>query len=230
MAEEFNTYEEALEAAADLKVEISDVFKPQASRQKKIFEGLFKDRKNKDLTFARDMILYQAGYPDEDSIARISKFRDQLAGFIEIYEALGLLDNANLFFAEVGIGVELNAASTPYSERFAEIPDKIRTVWDNEFFGEEIPFQGSEILSKVVNNAKTTQFDVNALTREIDEIAEDVEIKFGVKKGAFKKAVEMKFAEKTGKSVEEKIEKIEEGRKALDKALAPFIGEEDEQG
>lgn len=224
---QFDTYEEALEAAADLKVEIADVFKPQLARQSKIFQGLWKPWKNKDLTFVRDIMLYQAGYPQEDSRAKIEGFRDKLAALVHIYDALDLLENLNKYLADLGVKVEVTDEAV-FKNSIYSPKDKVKECWDAQFFGEDMATSGPEVLSMLIENAKTTKFDINAIEQQIDEIADQVEIDFGVKKSAFKRAVDIQYTEKIGKSVDEKIEAIEESRKALDKALAPFIGEEDE--
>lgn len=221
----FETYEEALGAAADLKVEIADVFKPQIARQAKIFQGLWKPWKGKDLAFVRDIMLYQAGYPQEDSRAKIEGFRDKLAALVHIYDSLDLLDNLNGYFAELGLRVEVTNPSV-FNTSVYDVKGKIKEAWDAQFFGEEMPVEGPEILSKILDIAKITKFDINVIEQQIDEIAEQVECDFDVAKSAFKRAVSLMVAEKTGKSVEEKLEAIEESRKAIDKALIPFTGEE----
>ena len=221
----FESYEEALSAAADLKVEIADVFKPQISRQSKIFQGLWKPWKGKDLAFVRDIMLYQAGYPQEESRAKIEGFRDKLAALVHIYDALDNLDNLNSYFAELGLRVEVTNSSV-FNQSLYETPPKVKEQWDNQFFGEDLPAPAPEALAKLVAISKITKFDINAIEQQIDEIAEEVEIEFNVKKSAFKRAIQLSVAEKMGKSVEEKLEAIEDSRKALDKALIPFTGEE----
>ena len=222
----FETYEEALGAAADLKVEIADVFKPQISRQSKIFQGLWKPWKGKDLAFVRDIMLYQAGYPQEESRAKIEGFRDKLAALVHIYDALGNLENLNSYFAELGLSVEVTNPSI-FNAALHEIAPKVQEQWDGQFFGETLSATPPEALSRLVDISKITKFDINAIEQQIDEIAEEVEIEFNVKKSAFKRAIQLSVAEKMGKSVEEKLEAIEESRKAIDKAIAPFTGEGD---
>ena len=133
----FESYEEALGAAADLKVEIADVFKPQISRQTKIFQGLWKPWKGKDLAFVRDIMLYQAGYPQEDSRAKIEGFRDKLAALVHVYDALDNLDNLNSYFAELGLSVEVTNPSV-FRSALHEVAPKVKEQWDGQFFGEEL--------------------------------------------------------------------------------------------
>ena len=224
---EFDSYPEALEAAADLCVEIKDVFKPQQARQKKIFEGIFDGRKGKDLNFVRDMLLYQAGYPNEDSVAKIEKFRDQLCALVESYSALGLLGNLSEYLMECGVSVDTTRPPV-YMANVLDIHPKVAKAWDVEFHGEEVPLEGVKILKKILDQANTVQRDINDINDEIADIVTVAE-GFGISKGAFKQALAVKIAEKVGKSVEEKIEAIEEKQAAVNEALKPFFPEVEDE-
>jgi len=219
---EFKTYEESLEEAALAKIEINEIFKPAASRQRKLWKMIFSEKDASKFAFAKNMIYYQAGIPEADSPAKMEKMRAQLGGMLEIMFGLGLGDNIKQYFKEVGI--EINLTHDKYEEISTFQPnDKIKSLWDLEFFGEPVPSSGKAILKKLMDNATHTESDIVQSNKFINEEIIDVACaQFDIGASAYKQAVDLTVAEKNGKSIQEKLDAIEENRKAQDKALEPF--------
>jgi len=218
----FESYEEALEVAAIAKMEINEIFKPSASRQKKLWKLIFSEKDATKFEFAKKLMFYQAGVPKEDSKAKMESFRKQIVAMVEIMTGLGLVDNLNSYFGEAGISISVNhdkyAEMTMYGKN-----EKVETLWDLEYFGEELPTQGPQLLKKLMDSAKNTESDIVESNRHIQEDIIDVACtQFDIGPQAFKKAVDMMVAEKNGKDIQEKLEEIETSRKILDKALEPF--------
>jgi len=219
---EFKTYQDALETAALAKMEINEIFKPSASRQKKLWKLIFSEKDMTKFDFAKKLMFYQAGVPKEDSKSKMEGFRKQVNAMVEIMFGLGLDENVKSYFKEAGITISLN------HDKYAEFKninpnDKITKLWDLEFFGEEMPYTGTDILKQLMIVAKNTESDIVEANRHIDEdIMEVACTQFDIAPSAFKKAMDLMVSEKNGKDIQEKLDAIEEGRKALDKALEPF--------
>jgi len=227
MSEELNfeTYEDALETAALAKMEINEIFKPSAARQRKLWKAIFNEKDASKFDFAKKLMFYQAGIPKEDSKSKMESFRKQISAMVEIMTGLGLEENMQSYFQEVGIHITL-LKSDKYDTHIPTINEKITNLWDMEYFGEEIPTQGKEILKKLMDSAKNTEFDIVEANQHInEEIMEIACAQFDISPTAFKKALDLMVSEKNGKNIQEKLDAIEEGRKALDKALEPFTAE-----
>jgi len=220
----FDSYEDALESAALAKMEINEIFKPAANRQRKLWKTIFGEKDAGKFEFAKKLMFYQAGVPKEDSKAKIEGFRKQIMAMVEIMHGLGLEDNLNAYFREAGITLTLN--HNKYAEfKNLNPSEKVTTLWDQEYFGEEMPYTGTDILKRLMESAKNTESDIVESNKNIENIIESACLHFDIAPGAFKKAVDLMVSEKNGKDIQEKLQAIEEARKALDKALEPFTVE-----
>lgn len=221
----FETYEEALEAAALAKMEINEIFKPAASRQRKLWKMIFSEKDAGKFSFVKNMMYYQSGVPNEDSKSKMEKIRTQITALAEIMIGMGLEDNFKAYFAEAGIEIDLHHDKYAEFSAFSQ-EDKAGSLWDLEFFGEKMPSDGKEILKMLMDHAKNTEADIVSSNKEIEaDIVEVACAQFDIGIGAFRKAVDLTVIEKNGKNVQDKLDAIEEARKVLDKALEPFTHE-----
>jgi hypothetical protein len=221
----FESYEEALEVAAEKRLEIDDIFKKSANRCRKIFELIFEGEKSSDFNFVKDLLYYQAGIPTDESKARIENFRQQIAAMVRLYAYLGNLENLQAYFAEVGVAIDfagINEATQPLL-----VGEKLNKVWDVEFPADQPPAFKIDALKMIMDRARVVQDDIVHMNDVIKTgIAEYVENNFDVDKSSFGRAVDIMLVEKKGNSVDEKLQDIDDKEKALAKALAPFRGEE----
>lgn len=219
----FADYEDALSQAAAVRVELEEIHRASQNRIRKIFEILTNEKSN-DFNFVKDLQYYTGGYPTPDSPPKIESFRQQVAAMVRLYGAMGLLDNLKIYFREAGVEIDF-CGTDNYSVPLLEVPEKAEKLWSDEFAGGKVPRTNAESLKELMQRALAVQKDICILADRVKiDMAEEVEAQFGITKGAFMKAVEIKTAEQRGKSVDEKIEKIQEAREALDKALEPFTG------
>ena len=222
---EISSYEDALEQAALAQMEINEIFKASASRQKKLWKLIFDEEGTSKFDFVKKLLVYKIDVPKEGSKAKAQVLRDQVQGMMELMVGMGNEDTLKSYFAEVGIDISLK--HNKYDSQKFKVNEKIQNLWDLEFFGEKMPTHSAEILKRLMDAATNTEVDIIQTKRHInDNILEVACERFEIAHGAFKKAVDLTVAEKNGKDVLEKIEEIERGREILDKALEHFTSQE----
>jgi len=219
---EFETYEEALELVATARMEIKDLFGPAKSRQKKLWKMIFNERDTGKFEFAKKLMYYQAGVPKEDSKSKMEGLRKQVAAMVEIMFGLGLGENIQAYFREVG--VEISLTHDKYAEMKNFSPsDKIEALWDLEFFGEELPYKGVDTLKMLMDHAKATEDDIVKTNLYIDKIVDEACFRFNLAPAGFKKAADLTFKEKLGKDVSNDIAEFDERHEKIKEALSPFF-------
>lgn len=219
---ELDSYEDALEIAATAKIEIKDVYNPAKSRQKKLWKLIFGEKDTGKFEFAKKLMYYQAGVPKEDSKAKMESFRKQIAAMVELMFGMGLGENLQAYFREAGVEI------APVHDRYADFKNfnpnpKIENLWDLEFFGEEMPYTGAEILKMLMDHAKNTEDDIVKTNAYIDAIMEEACLRFDVAPAGFKKALDLTVKEKAGKDVSEDIMQFDEKHEKIKEALSPFF-------
>lgn len=219
---EFESYEEALELVTAARMEIKDVYGPSRNRQKKLWKMIFKEKDAGKFEFAKKLLYYQAGIPKEDSKAKMEGFRNQIAAMVEIFFGLGLGDNIQAYFREAGI--EIAPISKKYEETKNYQPSpKVEALWDLEFFGEELPYNGTDTLKLLIDHAKNTEDDIAKTNLYVEKIADEACIRFDVAPAGFKKAADLKVKEKLGKDVSNDIIEFDEKHEKIKEALSPFF-------
>lgn len=218
------TYEDLLETAANTKSEIKNVHRKMMDNLRKIYELAFDD-KSTNFNFVKDVFYAEK----KQKPSKIKTFREQLAALVKIYTFLGLGDNLKAFFREAGIEISYVDEENAENEVInLENETKLEKLWDEVFFTESLPVRKSEMIKQLLDNGNVVQEDIEFLSEQVKSFDELSERSFDISKKAFSKAVDLRVDEKEGKSIQEKLQKIEDEENSLKEALKPFFETVDE--
>lgn len=222
-------YEDKIQEAADQKRDQSVVLTPTFNHIKKAFAQIFELAGFAGTDFKRlsDFTYYQGGYPSPDTPPKESNLAYQIAQIIKLEHSLGktlFLDYMRTYGVDVK-DIIVTEIDEDFKMATKDDEADLRKNWMGAGIDQSIPTKRSEALKLLLDKAQKLQGEICGVNDFVNAVSEDVEDKFGIQKGNFKKAVNLAVIKmKRGPGVMgEKLDSVVDSAENLIKAVEPLI-------
>lgn len=229
MSEDKKTYEELVQECAEIRRDLDVVLHPIFGSLKKAFEVAWGSLGYTKSDFKRlsDLVYYQGGYPQPDSLPKEVVLADTVAKALELEKYLGR-NILRLLLEDRGITITFTDEVIPKGF-IGDLNDKeeasLKDGWAGAGLDGEVPNDRFEVLKRLIDRAQTLQKEIceTADTIKVDA-AEVAESEHKIAKGNFVKAVGLaaiKLRRGEGPMLE-KIEAIHDAQENMNQALEPL--------
>jgi hypothetical protein len=219
-------YEQLVDDAAEIRVELDEALHPRMSNLKTAFTVAWKSEgfRRGDFKLISDMVYYQGGYPNEDTPARETILADLVAKVVKLSHALDR-DNFVKLLDDRGVHLELAREPDKIYQVEGKEADQLKNSWHGAGMSGEPPADRYEMLKLMIAESQTLQKTICGKADEIKvEAAETAQEEHGIKRSNFVKAVGIAAIQKRRghEAAAERVTLIEEQQDNLTLALEPF--------
>lgn len=198
-------FDEKVTEAAEIAIDINDVHK----KRRNVIAGLFKKIFNEKTSVFKKIhsfLYYKSGRPNDDTKPKLPELMENFISVVKWYEFAGRKHEIDRILGNHGLSLTVISSSTVSVNN----DEKIKEEWD-DLFDTPMPAKDIDIFNMLMAGADSSMDAKYTLEEEIDaDIAHKVEMKCGINKAQFKKAVKLKAEILEGKDVSDKIKNIEE--------------------